>query len=74
VAPEARQDILYYRPAESVALSLQTGAKDLIQVSEAVSGGIQYRERVGDGPWLLQHRDGAHPQRHQCRVVLASPA
>jgi hypothetical protein len=64
VAPEARQDVLYYRPAESAALSLQAGAKDLIQALEAVSNGIQHRESVGDGHRLLRHWDGAHPQRH----------
>jgi hypothetical protein len=30
VALEARQDVLYYRPAESATLSLQAGAKNLI--------------------------------------------
>jgi hypothetical protein len=55
VAPEARQDVLYYRPTESAALGLQAGAKDLVQ---AVGGRIQ-------------HWDGAHPQRHQCRARLA---
>jgi hypothetical protein len=64
VAPEARQDVLYYHPVESVALSLQAGAKDLVQASEAIGTGIQHRERVGDGHRLLRHWDGAHPQRH----------
>jgi hypothetical protein len=49
MAPEARQDVLYYCPAESTALSLQAGAKDLVQASEAVGGGIQHRERVRNG-------------------------
>jgi hypothetical protein len=30
MAPEARQDVFYHRPAEFAALSLQAGAKDLI--------------------------------------------
>jgi hypothetical protein len=49
VAPEARQDVLFYRSVESAALSLQAGAKDLVQTSETVSGGIQHRERVRNG-------------------------
>jgi hypothetical protein len=55
VAPETRQDVLYYRPAESPALGLQAGAKDLVQASEAVGGEIQHRERIGDGRRLLRH-------------------
>jgi hypothetical protein len=30
VAPEAHQDVLDYRPAESAAFGLQAGAKDLV--------------------------------------------
>jgi hypothetical protein len=30
VAPEARQDVLDYRPAEPAAFDLQAGAKDLV--------------------------------------------
>jgi hypothetical protein len=73
MAPEARQDVLYYRPAESAALTLQAGTEDLIQESKAVGSGIQHRERVGDGHRLLRHWDGAHPQRHQSRALLISP-
>jgi hypothetical protein len=47
VAPEARQDVLYYRPAESATLSLQAGAKDLIQASEAVDNRIESRLEGG---------------------------
>jgi hypothetical protein len=61
MAPEARQDVLDYRPAESAALSLQEGAQNLVQVLEAVGGGVLHQDRVGDGRWWLQHRDGAHP-------------
>jgi hypothetical protein len=73
VASEACQDILYCRLAESAALGLQAGAKNLIQMSKAVSSGIQYRERVEDGRRSHQRRDGTHPQRHQCRTCLVSP-
>jgi hypothetical protein len=48
MAPEARQDVLDHRPAEPTALRLQAGAKDLVQASEAVGGGVQHQERVGD--------------------------
>jgi hypothetical protein len=72
VAPEACQYVLDCRPAESVALGLQAGAKNLIQASEVVSSGIQYRERVGDGRRLHQCRDGTHP--NSTSVMLASPA
>jgi hypothetical protein len=61
VASEARQDILDYRPAERAALGLQAGAKNLLQASEAVGGGVQHRERVGDGRRQLRHRDVTHP-------------
>ena len=61
VAPEARQDVLDYRSTESAALGLQAGAQDLVQASEAVGGGVQHRERVGDGHRQLRHRDGTHP-------------
>jgi hypothetical protein len=64
VAPEACQDVLDCRPAESATLGLQAGAKNLIQTSEAVSSGIQYRERIRDGRRTHQCRDGTHPQRH----------
>jgi hypothetical protein len=37
VAPEARQDILDYRPAEPAAFGLQAGAKNLVQASKAES-------------------------------------
>jgi hypothetical protein len=30
MAPEARQDVLDYRPAEPAAFSLQAGEKDLV--------------------------------------------
>jgi hypothetical protein len=40
VAPGERQDVLYYRSAESAALGLQAGAEDLVQASEAIDGGI----------------------------------
>jgi hypothetical protein len=72
VAPEACQDVLYRRPAESAALGLQAGAKNLIQTSEALGSGIQYREHVGDGRWPHQRWDGTHPKGTS--VVLASPA
>jgi hypothetical protein len=49
VDPEARQDILDYRPAEPAALGLQVGAENLVQASKAVGGGVQHRERVRDG-------------------------
>jgi hypothetical protein len=49
VAPEARQDVLNHRPAEPAALGLQAGAKDLVQASELVGGGVQHQEHVGDG-------------------------
>jgi hypothetical protein len=62
VAPEACQDVLYCQPAKSAVLGLQAGAKNLIQTSEAVSSGIQYREHVGDGRRPHQRRDGTHPQ------------
>ena len=61
MAPEARQDVLDHRPGEPTALGLQAGAKNLVQASEAVGGGVQHRERVGDGCRQLQHRDGTHP-------------
>jgi hypothetical protein len=64
MVPEACQDVLDGRPIESAALSLQADAKNLIQTSEAVSNGIQYRERVGDGRRLHQCQDGTHPQWH----------
>jgi hypothetical protein len=48
VAPEARQEIFNHRPAELAALSLQAGAEDLIQAPEAIGGGVQHRERIGD--------------------------
>jgi hypothetical protein len=73
VAPEVRQDVLYYRLAESAALSLQAGAKNLIQASEAIGSGIQHWEHVRDGHRLLRHWDGAHPQRHQSRARLVGP-
>jgi hypothetical protein len=41
--------------------------------AEAVSSGIQHRERVGNGHRLLRHWDGAHPQRHQSRACLVGP-
>jgi hypothetical protein len=72
MAPETRQDVLYHRSAESAALNLQAGAKDLIQASEAVSSGIQHRERIGNGHRLLWHWDGAHPSG--TRAELASSA
>jgi hypothetical protein len=72
VAPETCQDILYCRPTESASLGLQVGAKNLIQTSEAVSSGIQYRERVGDGRRPHQRQDGTHPQWYQCRTCLTS--
>jgi hypothetical protein len=49
VVPKARQDVLNHRLAEPAALGLQAGAKDLVQASEAVGGGVQHWERVGDG-------------------------
>jgi hypothetical protein len=61
VALETRQDILDYRLVESAALGLQAGTQNLVQASEAVGGGVQHRERVGDGRRRLRHRDGAHP-------------
>jgi hypothetical protein len=61
MAPEARQDILDYRPVEPAALGLQAGAENLVQASEAVGGGVQHRERIGDGRRQLRHRDGTHP-------------
>jgi hypothetical protein len=61
VAPEARQDVLDGRPVKFASLGLQAGAKNLIQTSKAVSSGIQYWERVGDGRWPHQCRDGTHP-------------
>jgi hypothetical protein len=38
VAPEARQDILDYRPAEPTALGLQARTKNLVQASKTVDG------------------------------------
>jgi hypothetical protein len=49
--PEARQYLLDHRPAEPATLGLQAGAKDLVRALEAVGGGVQHRERVGDGRW-----------------------
>jgi hypothetical protein len=72
VAPEACQDVFYCRPAKSAALGLQAGAKNLIQTSKAVSSGIQYRERVGDGRRPLRAGMGLTP--NGTNVVLASPA
>jgi hypothetical protein len=40
VALEACQDVFYCRPTKFAALSLQAGAKNLIQTSKAVSSGI----------------------------------
>jgi hypothetical protein len=73
VAPEACQDVLDHRPAEPAALGLQAGAKNLVQASEAIGGKVQHRERVGDRRRQLRHRDGTHPERHQCRARLAGP-
>jgi hypothetical protein len=49
VASEARQDVLNHRLVEPAALGLQAGAKDLVQASEAVGGGVQHWERIRDG-------------------------
>jgi hypothetical protein len=73
VAPEACQDVLDHRPIEPAALSLQAGAKNLVQASEAVDGGVQHRERIRDRRRQLRHRDGTHPERHRCRARLAGP-
>jgi hypothetical protein len=61
MAPEARQDILDYHPAEPAALGLQAGAKNLVQASEAVGGGVQHRECVEDRRRQLRHQDGTNP-------------
>jgi hypothetical protein len=72
VAPEARQDVLDGRPAESAALGLQAGAKNLIQTSEAVSSGIQY--------WSASEMDAGRTNAWMGLIpngtsdVLASPA
>jgi hypothetical protein len=61
VTPEARQDVFNHRLAELAALCLQAGTEDLIQASEAIGGGVQHREGIGDRHWQLQHWDRAHP-------------
>jgi hypothetical protein len=53
MTPEARQDIFGHRPAELAALCLQVGSKNLVQALEAIGGGVQHRERVGDRRWQL---------------------
>jgi hypothetical protein len=61
VTPEARQDIFNHRPAELAVLCLQAGPEDLIQAPEAIGGGVQHREGIGDRRRQLRHWDGAHP-------------
>jgi hypothetical protein len=55
VTPEARQDVVYHRPAELAALCLQAGTEDLIQAPEAVGGRVQHWEGIGDRHWHLRH-------------------
>jgi hypothetical protein len=61
VTPEAHQDIFNHRPTELAALSLQAGPEDLIQAPEAIDGGVQHQEGIGDRGRQLRHWDGAHP-------------
>jgi hypothetical protein len=42
MTPEARQDIVYHRPAELAALCLQAGTEDLIQAPKAIGGRVQH--------------------------------
>jgi hypothetical protein len=72
VAPEARQDILDYRPTEPVALGLQAGTKNLVQASETVGGGVQHRERMEIDVSSSDTRMGLIPS--STSAVLASPA
>ena len=45
---EARQDVVYHRPAELAALCLEAGTEDLIQTPEAIGGGVQHRKGIRD--------------------------
>jgi hypothetical protein len=48
VTSEARQDVVYHRPAELATFCLQAGTEDLIQAPEAIGGRVQHREGIGD--------------------------
>jgi hypothetical protein len=51
VTPEARQDVFNHCLAELATLCVQAGLEDLVQASEAIGGGVQHRERIGDRCW-----------------------
>jgi hypothetical protein len=61
MTPEARQDVFNHRPAKLATLYLHAGPKDLIQALEAIGGGVQHWEGIGDRRRQLRHWDGAHP-------------
>jgi hypothetical protein len=61
MTPEARQDVVYHRPAELAALCLQAGTEDLIQAPETIGCRVQHLDGIRDRHWRLRHWDGAHP-------------